>query len=164
MKSIQMKNRQQGFTLIELMIVVAIIGILAAVAIPAYSDYTNRAKASEVVLAASSVKTCVTEINQSGFDNYSSCNSTNGEEVISQYVKSVTVEDETGVITAIGAAAMVDFDVELTPSPVLSDTNTVIRGWVCSVGADSNQNWAPANCRTSAVEDDGDDGDDGDVS
>ncbi len=53
-----MKRVQQGFTLIELMIVVAIIGILAAVALPAYQDYTVRAKVSEVVLAASSCRDC----------------------------------------------------------------------------------------------------------
>ena len=56
-----MKRVQQGFTLIELMIVVAIIGILAAVALPAYQDYTKRAKMSEVILAASSCRTGVTE-------------------------------------------------------------------------------------------------------
>ena len=61
-----MKRIQQGFTLIELMIVVAIIGILAAVALPAYQDYTVRAKMSEVMLAASACRTSITEIYQSG--------------------------------------------------------------------------------------------------
>jgi prepilin-type N-terminal cleavage/methylation domain-containing protein len=65
-----MKNVQKGFTLIELMIVVAIIGILAAVAIPAYSDYTKKAKATELVQGASALKTAV-EICMSDFpDSY----------------------------------------------------------------------------------------------
>ena len=58
------RSLQKGFTLIELMIVVAIIGILAAVALPAYQDYTVRAKVSEVILAASSAKTAVAEYAQ----------------------------------------------------------------------------------------------------
>src|ERR1700710_1285269 len=57
--------RQSGSTLIELMIVVAIIGILAAIALPAYQDYTKRAKMSEVILAASACRTTVTEVYQS---------------------------------------------------------------------------------------------------
>ena len=60
-----MRTVQKGFTLIELMIVVAIIGILAAVALPAYQDYTKRAKLSEVILAASACRTSITEVFQS---------------------------------------------------------------------------------------------------
>src|ERR1700694_1000650 len=61
-----MKHLQRGFTLIELMIVVAIIGILAAVALPAYQDYTIRAKMSEIILAMSACRTSITEVYQSG--------------------------------------------------------------------------------------------------
>ena len=71
MKTIQQMKQavQKGFTLIELMIVVAIIGILAAVALPAYSDYTTRARMSEVILLASACRTTVTEFYQSEPDS-----------------------------------------------------------------------------------------------
>src|SRR4051812_19182888 len=60
------RNVQKGFTLIELMIVVAIIGILAAIALPAYQDYTARAKMSEVIVALDKCKVSVTETSQTG--------------------------------------------------------------------------------------------------
>ena len=60
------RSMQKGFTLIELMIVVAIIGILAAVALPAYQDYTVRAKVSELILAGSSGKVAISEAAQAG--------------------------------------------------------------------------------------------------
>src|SRR5690242_2704737 len=65
-RELRMRKLQQGFTLIELMIVVAIIGILAAVALPAYQDYTIRAKMSELILAMSACRTSITEVYQSG--------------------------------------------------------------------------------------------------
>ena len=85
---------QKGFTLIELMIVIAIIGILAAVALPAYQDYTLKAKVSEVILAADNCKTSVSEAYQSGTTlqfpgaNGFGCENTAGP--VSAYVNTVT--------------------------------------------------------------------------
>jgi type IV pilus assembly protein PilA len=88
-----MKAVQKGFTLIELMIVVAIIGILAAVALPAYQDYTARAKMSEAILAASACRTSVTETAQSAPQlpaaGYWGCESSAALAQVSKYVKSI---------------------------------------------------------------------------
>src|SRR5579864_9126691 len=95
-----MKSIQQGFTLIELMIVVAIIGILAAVALPAYQDYTKRAKVTEIILAASACRTTITEVYQTGTQSAVAagnwgCESTSAT---SKYVASVAT-DANGVVT-----------------------------------------------------------------
>ena len=98
-----MNTMQKGFTLIELMIVVAIIGILAAVAIPAYQDYTVRAKVSELIVAGSSVKSAISEgFQTNGMDGVKSAaqSAAKGSSTapVSKYLKSIAVTDA-GVIT-----------------------------------------------------------------
>ncbi|HGP7533474.1 TPA: pilin, partial [Neisseria gonorrhoeae] len=96
-----MNTLQKGFTLIELMIVIAIVGILAAVALPAYQDYTARAQVSEAILLAEGQKSAVTEyyLNHGTWpEDNTSAGVASASEIKGKYVESVTVEK--GVVTA----------------------------------------------------------------
>jgi type IV pilus assembly protein PilA len=97
------KKVQQGFTLIELMIVVAIIGILAAIAIPAYQDYTIRAKVTEGIGLADAAKTAVAEAYQSGDMAGVTALAASWVPTPTKYVTSITIAAATGVITVLYA-------------------------------------------------------------
>ena len=137
------RKTQQGFTLIELMIVVAIIGILAAIALPAYQDYTNRAKASELVLAASSARTCVTEIVQSvGWGATDAISGCDEDFEPTQFAGSLEVDDDGEiVVTSVTNAFSEEVEVKLTPSNTSANR---IGAWTCS---GTPTKWMPGSCR-----------------
>ncbi|WP_275446900.1 prepilin-type N-terminal cleavage/methylation domain-containing protein [Pseudoalteromonas sp. Of7M-16] len=145
------QQRQGGFTLIELMIVIAIIGILAAVALPAYTDYVNRAKASEMLAASSMPKACVEEKAQLAA---TPTNCANGF-TASQYVTTLGVGD-TGAMTITGTGDLAGIVMTLTPNKakdtavVKDDFNSSfsIHSWTCTATVDvaSKANWLPSTC------------------
>ena len=150
------RQLQQGFTLIELMIVVAIIGILAAVALPAYQDYTVRAKMSEVMLAASACRTTITEIYQSG-GTPPAANMWGCEGAASKYVGGVTT-DVNGVVTVSTTGGLPAGNVTLVPlnngaaaqSANLTAGPIGINGWRCGLPADGTtvlSKYLPGSCR-----------------
>lgn len=155
-----MKSMQKGFTLIELMIVVAIIGILAAIALPAYQDYIQKARVSEVILAASQCRTSVSETYQTS--NAGAAPGANGwgcnEGVANptQFVGSVTT-DGNGVITVTASNnASLDATIRgttITLTPQIAGANATIAaipaqisGFACRAGT-MPVRFLPGSCK-----------------
>ena len=156
-----MKHIQKGFTLIELMIVVAIIGILAAVALPAYQDYTVKAKVSEVILAASQCRTVISEVYQSGTSTPAAdswgCEATGAGANPTKYVASINTTAD-GMITVTARNFNVtDVDgktVSLTPYTAAgvvmtwaADQGKQVGAFKCEPGAGFNAKYLPGSCR-----------------
>lgn len=140
-----MKN-QKGFTLIELMIVVAIIAILAAIALPAYQDYTIRARVSEAAVLASGAKTTVAEniANNGGVIAAGACAGVDDTPPATTNVATFTCADATGII-AVGTTAKAG-GVTLTFEPT-AGTGASGTTWTC-VGSGGKAAYYPAECRT----------------
>ena len=145
-----MKSAQKGFTLIELMIVVAIIGILAAIALPAYQDYTVRARVSEGLTLAQAAKTAVAE---TFLANNAFTKAKSGWTDITTAVGSVAkleVTDATGIITITMGTAAKGVVLTLEPTPtlaVLAAGSSAPIAWTCKVSAATSNKYVPSNCR-----------------
>ncbi len=143
-----MKSMQKGFTLIELMIVVAIIGILAAVAIPAYQDYTVRTKISEMIIGASSPKSLISEAFQS--DSLAGVTAAateyNGRptaEKSSKYIADIVIDAATGAITVTSGGATTGLPTDAQAMDIVFTPN--VNNLALAAGATGSVDWACAS-------------------
>jgi type IV pilus assembly protein PilA len=155
-----MKTLQKGFTLIELMIVVAIIGILAAVALPAYQDYTIRAKMSEVILAMSACRTSITEVYQSGASapgpggwgcevsttaatKYVNAITTDGNGIVQATVRNISSSVDSSIIQ------LTPLQDATTPSTFTANAAQALFGWRCGPAGTNGvpPKYLPGSCR-----------------
>ena len=137
-----MRSIQKGFTLIELMIVVAIIGILAAVALPAYQDYTVRAKASELILAASGARTAISEKFQTNPDG-TVAGSGVTIPIVGKLSAATVGDGGTIVVNGSTASTSTGQAITITVTPTYSTLTGTIT-WSC-VGSPAK--YMPATCR-----------------
>jgi type IV pilus assembly protein PilA len=138
-----MKSAQKGFTLIELMIVVAIIGILAAIAIPAYSDYTVRARVTEGLNLAAAVKATVAENLANDPTTADKCKGFT-DMGTTGHLESLKCAATTGVLDITMDSAAKGVKLSMTPT-VVSASDAIT--WKCKASAATQNKYVPAECR-----------------